>query len=224
MSYSFFTKTIGSLAMSAFLCICAACSFVDDKYDVNVHDISMSVNVGTGLEFPVGDFQAVPLDSMLTQVSRKFFSKWGEDGYLFTYQGAFPANTLLGSFDVKGLADVDTENIRVNSVEFRMELRNSLPMSFICKVSAIDSDGNVLEHVKADAVSSIPAGDRLVPSKSNMAIKVAPRNGVVDFDGFHIDFLFDDVPASGTFVAKEQGFQIVDSYLVFPDGITFFKE
>ena len=57
-----------------------------------------------------------------------------------------------------------------------------------------------------------------------MAIKVAPRNGVVDFDGFHIDFLFDDVPASGTFVAKEQGFQIVDSYLVFPDGITFFKE
>lgn len=223
MNTSFFTKVAGSLFMAGLICAFTSCSFVDDRYDIDTYDISMSINVGANLEFPVGDFQVVPLDSMMTESCREYFKEWGE-GYVFTYPGVFPKNVLFGSFDVKGLADVDTENIRISTVEFRMELRNTLPMSFVNKVSAIDSDGNVLEHVKVDMTSSIPAGNRLVPSKSSFVLKVTPRNGVVDFDGFHIDFLFDGVPSSGTFIAKEQGIQIVDSYLVFPDGITFFKE
>lgn len=223
MNTSFFTKVAGSLFMAGLICAFTSCSFVDDRYDIDTYDISMSINVGANLEFPVGDFQVVPLDSMMAESCREYFKEWGE-GYVFTYPGIFPKDVLFGSFDVKGLADVDTENIRISTVEFRMELRNTLPMSFVNKVSAIDSDGNVLEHVKVDMTSSIPAGNRLVPSKSSFVLKVTPRNGVVDFDGFHIDFLFDGVPSSGTFIAKEQGIQIVDSYLVFPDGITFFKE
>lgn len=222
MNTSFLIKWSCCLFTASFLFAFTSCSFVDDRYDIKTNDISMSVSVGTNLEFPVGDFQNVPLDSMLIEPSRVYFKEWGE-GYIFTYPGTFPKDVLFGSFDVKGLADVDTENIRISSVEFRMELRNTLPMSFINKVSAIDSDGNVLEHVKVDMTSSIPAGDRLAPSRSSMVLKVTPRNGVVDFDGFHIDFIFDDVPSSGAFIAKEQGIQITDSYLVFPDGITFFK-
>ncbi len=214
-------KSIGSfLAVSLF---CGSCSFVDDRYDIDVHDISMTINVGTNLEFPVGDFQNVPIDSMLVDSSRKYFKEWGE-GYVFTYFGAFPKHVPLGSFEVKGLCDVDTENIRISTLEFRMELQNTLPMSLVNSVSAIDSDGNVLDHVKVGMASSIPAGDRFAPSRSSLVLKVTPRNGVVDFDGFHIDFIIDTQPLPGTFIAKEQGIRIVDSSLAFPDGITFFKE
>ena len=55
-------------------------------------------------------------------------------------------------------------------------------------------------------------------------MKITLGDGVINFDGFRINFIITEVPSSGSVVSKDQGVQIINSSLRFPDGIIIVDE
>ncbi len=208
--------TICLVAMS--MSLFASCS-VDKEYDLTGKDIDMTVNVGKGVEIPVGDFKMIPIESMVADPVRKFFKDEG-DVFLVDWPSSLQVPVQFGTYDVHGIGNADTGNIRVKAVEFAMDVVNTIPFRFTCQAEAIDVEGNVVDNVDVDMSVTIDAGDIDKPSSTPALMKVTLADEVVNFDGFRINFIISEIPASGSIVSKKQGVQIINSSLRFPDGIT----
>lgn len=208
------------VAMS--MALCASCS-VDKEYDLIDKEIDNTINVGKGLEIPVGDFKMVSIESMVSESVRKFFKEEG-DSFLINWPSSLQVPVRFGTYDVHGIGNADTGDIRVKTAEFAMDIINTIPFKFTCTADAIDTDGNVVDNVGVDMEVTVEAGDIQRPSSSPALMKVVLGDGRINFDGFRINFIITEIPVSGSIVSKEQGVQIVKSSLRFPDGIIIVDE
>ncbi len=212
--------TICLVAMS--MSLFASCS-VDKEYDLAGKDVDMTVNVGKGVEIPVGDFKMISIESIVSDQVRKFFKDEG-DVFLINWPSSLQVPIQFGTYDVHGISKADTKDIRVRNVEFAMDIVNTIPFRFTCTAEAIDADGNVVENVGVDMPVTVESGNIQKPSTSPALMKVTLGNGLINFDGFRINFIITEVPSSGSVVSKDQGVQIVKSSLRFPDGIIIVDE
>lgn len=206
----------------AVVSLLASCS-IDKEYDLIDKGVDMTVNVGKGLEFPVGDFKMVSIESMVYASVKKFFTEEG-GGYLINWPLSLQVPVQFGTYDVHGISNADTKDIRVRNVEFAMDIVNTIPFRFTCTAEAIDADGNVVENVGIDMPVTVESGNIQKPSTNPALMKITLGDGVINFDGFRINFIITEVPSSGSVVSKDQGVQIINSSLRFPDGIIIVDE
>ena len=71
---------------------------------------------------------------------------------------------------------------------------------------------------------TVESGNIQKPSTNPALMKITLGDGVINFDGFRINFIITEVPSSGSVVSKDQGVQIINSSLRFPDGIIIVDE
>ncbi len=203
---------------AAVVSLLASCS-VDKEYSLIDKDVDMTVNVGKGVEMPVGDFKMVSIETMLSSSVKNYFKDQG-DGFVVVLPSTLPLPTQFGTYEVKGIGDADTKDLRVDNIEFSMDILNTIPFRFSCTAEAIDADANLCPDVKVEMQASIAGGDIQNPSSTPVLMTLALKDGEISFDGFRIRFFITEIPAPGTVVSKEQGVQIINSRLRFPDGIT----
>ena len=141
----------------AVVSLLASCS-IDKEYDLIDKGVDMTVNVGKGLEFPVGDFKMVSIESMVSASVKKFFTEEG-GGYLINWPLSLQVPVQFGTYDVHGISNADTKDIRVRNVEFAMDIVNTIPFRFTCTAEAIDADGNVVENVGIDMPVTVESGN-----------------------------------------------------------------
>ncbi len=191
---------------------------VDKNYDLG-QDIDTSVNFGRKVEVPVGSFEHIPITDLVAERFRGYLVPC-EGGYYV--EGTLPEQGLLfGSVTIGGLQDVHTENYRVSKALFKMDVKSTIPGTFRVEAEAIDAEGSPAENVTVKTSGVLAAGTLDSPVTTPLSIEIDLNDGIISFDGFRLGLYVESLPEEKTFISSTQGVQVLESFLVFPEGVTY---
>ncbi len=191
---------------------------VDKNYDLG-QDIDTSVNFGRMVEVPVGSFEHIPITDLVAERFRGYLVPC-EGGYYV--EGTLPEQGLLfGSVTIGGLQDVHTENYRVSKALFKMDVKSTIPGTFRVEAEAIDAEGSPAENVTVKTSGVLAAGTLDSPVTTPLSIEIDLNDGIISFDGFRLGLYVESLPEEKTFISSTQGVQVLESFLVFPEGVTY---
>lgn len=128
---------------------------------------------------------------------------------------------LYLSRDVE-IAEIDFD-VPTDSVELSMDVVNSIPLKFITRVWALDSEGYPIYWLDATSDDyTIASGTQDSPVTTNMTWKISTERNYVKFSGIRI--LCNPIAASeehlGVPLNKKQKIELRNLTLHLPDGIT----
>ena len=120
------------------------------------------------------------------------------------------------------IAEIDFD-VPTDSVELSMDVVNSIPLKFITRVWALDSEGYPIYWLDATSDDyTIASGTQDSPVTTNMTWKISTERNYVKFSGIRI--LYNAFAASeehiGVPLNKKQKIEIRNLTLNLPDGIT----
>lgn len=210
-------KLLGRICVIAFIASSLP-GCVDKDYDLG-QDIDTSVNFGRMVEVPVGSFEHIPIADLVAERFRDYLIPC-EGGYYV--EESLPKQGLhFGSVNIGGLNDVRTGDYRVPGVAFKMNVKSTIPGTFRIEAEAIDAEGNPAENATVKTSGVLAAGTLESPVTTPLSIEIDLKDGIISFDGFRIGLYVESLPEEKTFISSTQGVQVLESYLVFPEGVTY---
>lgn len=127
--------------------------------------------------------------------------------------------------EVKDLG-MSLEGIGVRKMEIRLCLENSIPLNMSVSAVALDTESNVLDDITLTVSDVISAGSHETPTTSDIVLTLECTSDSVSFDGLR--FEFNAFAPSGELVGvalnENQGFEIKESAICLPEGITIVKQ
>lgn len=121
-------------------------------------------------------------------------------------------------FTLEDLGIVFDANLRNTSIS--MDFINSMPLSFMLKVAALDANGSVVEDMSLNADHIVTAGTHLSPTTSTIKIDIENSSERFVMDGLRFTFSATSSPEfAGVALNKNQGLKIENVSFALPDGI-----
>ena len=114
------------------------------------------------------------------------------------------------------ISDVDLAEARV-----KFNLINTLPFDFELSAQAIDTDGNILDHLNHEIDGQIKGGTLDSVSTNPVEIRLT-NTGELKFDGVCLD-LKTTVSGAKAVLNKDQYIQLTDISVSVPKGITYYN-
>lgn len=117
--------------------------------------------------------------------------------------------------------DVDIDAFSDHAV-LKMDIVNSIPMSFDLEVEAIDSDSNPVDGVEFEIETEIASGTHLSPVATPVTLNITTNGGDLKFSGLRLN-IHASAPSQehmGVTLNQNQGLELKNVVFYVPDGIT----
>ncbi len=164
------------MAAGTILTLCVGC--VDPAY--NLDNIKLEGVILRNLEFPVGSFEEITLETILKA------------------QGASMITLQPGTYRLSGSARITGLNFQMDSqvyfkeAELHTVILNTLPLDLQCSVRALDAEGNPCNDIKVSILSDktpmIASGRKGSPSENPVIIRLECPDRYVTLEALELDF------------------------------------
>ncbi len=214
-------KTFNLKSIYTVICIASvslsSCA-VDESYDL-MGKIDTTIKVGQNYEIPLGDFEQLNLENVITDEAREILDKVPY-GYVVDIPEDFDASDLsFAVASIHGIKDLALDDVTVEVVKFNVTVSSTLPVEFALSADAIGADGESVGQVGVETRARLTRADIDNPSGTDLVVTFKPKNGKIDFDGFDIVLKAVSLPENGTIILKDQGIDLKEGFLSFPEGL-----